>query len=235
VIPIRDINPTRITPVVVYVFLGTNVFVWLYQWSVAMGMGPEALQALVMRFGAVPYLLVEAPEVFWYQPFTSMFMHGGWFHLIMNMWFLWIFGDNVEEALGKLRFVLFYVLCGLGAVAAQVLVAPDSRIPMVGASGAISGVLAGYVVLFPHARVLTLVPLLFLFYFAELPAFLFILLWFGLQLLQGTLALGTEGAGMGGVAWWAHIGGFVVGLLLVRPMRKYRGVGHPSARPRFER
>jgi membrane associated rhomboid family serine protease len=222
VIPIRDINPTRTRPVLIYVIVATNVLVWLYQWSVHMSLGPEGMQALVMRYGTVPRLLLEAPDIFWYQPFTSMFMHGGWFHLISNMWFLWIFGDNIEDALGKARFVLFYILCGLAAVVGQVAVAPASQIPMVGASGAISGVLAGYVMLFPHARVVTLVPLFFIFYFAELPAYIFIFLWFGLQLLQGTLALGQTAADMGGVAWWAHIGGFVAGLVLIRLFRPRR-------------
>jgi membrane associated rhomboid family serine protease len=220
VIPIRDINPTRTRPVLVYAVLVTNVVVWLYQWSVHMSLGDEAMRVLMLRYGTVPFLLLNAPGEFWYQPFTSMFMHGGWFHLISNMWFLWIFGDNVEDHLGKARFTAFYVLCGLAAVVAQVAVGPESRIPMVGASGAISGILAGYVMLFPQARVLTLVPLFIFFYFVELPAYLFIFLWFGIQLLQGALTLGAGNADMGGVAWWAHIGGFVAGLVLIRLMGK---------------
>jgi len=154
----------------------------------------------------------------WVTPFTSMFLHGGVLHVGLNMLFLHVFGDNVEDVLGRARFLAFYVLCGLGAVVGQVLVDPDSTVPMIGASGAISGVLAAYVTLFPHARVVTLIPIFIFIHFVELPAAIFIVLWFLLQLVQGYLALGMIAEGAGGVAWFAHIGGFLAGLVCVRLM-----------------
>ncbi len=151
---------------------------------------------------------------------TSMFLHGGWFHLIGNMWYLWLFGDNVEWAMGSLRFVVFYILCGLGAAFAQMAVAPHSMVPLVGASGAISGVMGAYLVLFPWSRILTLVPFFFFYYFMELPAVLFLGFWFFIQLFS---ALGSISMiDLGGVAWFAHIGGFITGALLVFPFRRRR-------------
>ena len=148
------------------------------------------------------------------QPFfTSMFLHGSWLHLLGNMWFLWIFGDNVEDMLGSWRFLVFYLLAGLGAGLAHYLVQPSSAVPTVGASGAIAGVLAGYLVLFPRARVTTLVPLGFFIQLMELPAMVLIGLWFAIQIGSGLLSFGAQG---GGVAWWAHVGGFLVGAILVR-------------------
>ncbi|MDH3843669.1 MAG: rhomboid family intramembrane serine protease, partial [Myxococcales bacterium] len=150
-------------------------------------------------------------------PFTSMFLHGGLLHLGSNMLFLHVFGDNVEDVLGRGRFLVFYALCGLGAAAGQVMVDTNSMVPMIGASGAISGVLAGYVMLFPHARIVTLVPIFIFIHFMEIPAGIFIVLWFVLQLVLGYLSLGilAEG-GSGGVAWFAHIGGFLAGLVCIR-------------------
>jgi membrane associated rhomboid family serine protease len=147
-------------------------------------------------------------------PFTSMFIHGGWLHLLGNMWFLHIFGDNVEDALGRARYVMFYVLCGLLAAVGQILIDPESKIPMVGASGAIAGVLGAYYRLFPRARVVTLIPIFFFITVRELPAVFFIVLWFAMQLLEGLGSLGNAAQG-GGVAFFAHIGGFLGGLLLV--------------------
>ena len=148
------------------------------------------------------------------QPFfTSMFLHGSWLHLLGNMWFLWIFGDNVEDMLGSWRFLVFYLLAGLGAGLAHYLVQPSSAVPTVGASGAIAGVLAGYLVIFPRARVTTLVPLGFFIQLMELPAMVLIGLWFAIQIGSGLLSFGGTG---GGVAWWAHVGGFLVGAILVR-------------------
>ncbi|MFW5926398.1 MAG: rhomboid family intramembrane serine protease [Myxococcota bacterium] len=225
-------NPRRTTPTVVYVFIAINAAVFLYE----VALGPQGMEAFTRRFGVVPYFLTQEPYLgALITPLTSMFMHGGWMHIIGNMWFLWIFGDNVEDVLGKPRFVLFYLLSGLGAVALQVAVSPASDVPMVGASGAISGVLAGYVMLFPYARVLTVVPIFIFLHFMELPAFLFIFIWFGYQLLAGLVQFGQLEAGAGGVAWWAHVGGFVVGLLLVRPMRKRTGPRRAHVRPRFDR
>lgn len=243
-IPLRDLNPTRRTPVVTWALIAINVLVWLFQWA----HGVEGLSALVLRYGLVPQALTGG--AIWVPrseggslgalitPFTSMFMHGGWLHLIGNMWFLHIFGDNVEDTLGRGRFVLFYILGGLAAAALQILIGPHSAVPMVGASGAISAVMAGYVTLYPRARVVTLVPIFFFIQLIELPAFLFIFVWFGLSLLS---ALGTWGSVGGGVAFFAHVGGFLAGLAMVRALRPakpdWRPPRPPSptyARPHFD-
>lgn len=214
-IPLRDINPTRTKPVVTWVIIALNVAVWLYQFA----LGPE-LQTFVLRWGVIPYYLTQEPSLgSWITPLSSMFMHGGWLHLLGNMWFLHVFGDNIEDELGKGRYVAFYLLCGLGAVAAQVAMDPASRIPMVGASGAIAGILGGYMMLHPNARVITLVPIVFIIQLVELPAWIFLFVWFGWQLLQGFTSIGLDQAA-GGVAFFAHIGGFVVGLALVRLFRR---------------
>ncbi len=146
-----------------------------------------------------------------------MFLHGGWLHLLGNMLFLHIFADNVEDVLGHGRFLLFYLLCGVTSFAAQIVFQPNSMVPNVGASGAIAGVLGAYFLLFPRARVVTLVPLLLFFPIIEVPAFLFLGLWFLIQFLSGAASLGHSSAVSGGTAWWAHIGGFVVGMLLLKP------------------
>jgi membrane associated rhomboid family serine protease len=221
VIPLRDINPTRTRPVLTYGLIALNTAVFLFQVSL-----PDAeFELFVRRYGLIPEMITE--DVYFgslITPFTSMFMHGGWLHLILNMWSLWIFGDNVEDELGKPRFVLFYMLTGLGAAAAQVLVQPSSEVPMVGASGAIAGVLAAYLKLFPGARVVTLIPLFFLFFVREIPAVFFIIVWFGLQVISGVDALGGLESDVGGVAIFAHIGGFVAGLLLVSRLRPGRNL-----------
>ena len=218
-IPLRDINPTRTRPVVTWTLIAVNVAVWLYEWWLAgldSSLASPAFETFVLRWGVVPYYLTQAPSLgSWITPLTSMFMHGGWMHLIGNMWFLHVFGDNIEDELGKGRYLTFYLLAGLGAVAAQVAMDPDSQIPMVGASGAIAGVLGGYMMLHPRAGVIT-----FLFLFVvELPAWIFLFVWFGFQLLQGFTSLGLDGAA-GSVAFFAHIGGFVVGFVLVRLFRR---------------
>jgi membrane associated rhomboid family serine protease len=165
---------------------------------------------LVHSLGApgVPLSAAVAPL------FTHMFLHGGFLHILGNMWFLWIFGDNVEDRLGHLSYLAFYLLCGLGAGLLQLLVSLNSGIPMLGASGAISGVLGAYIVMFPRAKVLTLVPLLFFFFTVDLPAVVILGYWFVIQFLSGLESLGMR-AGGGGTAWWAHIGGFVMGVVLV--------------------
>lgn len=155
-----------------------------------------------------------------FAPFASMFLHGGWMHLLGNMWFLYLFGDNVEDAMGHFRFLLFYLLSGLAATFAHVAVNPLSPIPIVGASGAISGVVGAYFVMFPTARVLTLVPVFFFVDIVVLPALVFIGLWFLFQFWSGVLSLAVQH--MGGVAWWAHIGGFIAGIVLAPIMRERR-------------
>ena len=223
-IPLRDSNPTRSTPVLTYLIIAVNGLVYLYQAS----LDAESAKLFVERFGLVPAMLAREHYVgSLITPLTSMFMHGGLMHVLLNMWSLFIFGDNVEDTLGKLRFVLFYLVAGLGAAAAQVFVDPSSMIPMVGASGAIAGVLAAYLRLFPHARVLTLIPLFIFFFTRELPAVIFIAFWFVMQVLSGVGSLSVAGnQATGGVAFFAHIGGFLMGLVLVgalTPTRNARG------------
>ena len=215
VIPLRDDNPSSIKPVVTIAFVVACVFVFLWQFS----LGPVRGQQAIFALGVIPSVLFGQrelpPDLAIVPPFvtmlTSMFMHGGWMHLIGNMLYLWIFGDNVEDSMGHARFVVFYILCGLAAVFAQALPEPSSTIPMVGASGAISGVLGAYLLLYPHARVLVLIPFGFILHTVRIPAGIVLLLWFGLQLFS---QLATP-AGQGGVAFRAHIGGFIAGMLLV--------------------
>lgn len=214
-IPLRDANPSSRFPVVTLSLIALCTVVYLYEVSLGSG-----LRAFVGAFGLVPGEVtyeIQSGEAGFFsvlRPFlTSMFLHGGWLHLIGNMWFLWIFGDNVEDMLGGPRFFVFYLLAGLGAGAAHYLLQPTSALPTIGASGAIAGVLAGYMVLFPRARVTTLVPLGFFLQVMELPAIVVIGLWLAIQLGSGLLSLGWTG---GGVAWWAHVGGFLAGALLVR-------------------
>ena len=216
-IPIRDENPTEITPIVTFLFLGINVGAWV----LLQGAGePEALRASVAAFGSVPCeITAECPVqgLRWSSLVTSMFMHGGWGHLIGNMLFLWVFGNNIEDSVGHLRFVVFYLLCGIAAALAHVWLSPASAIPTVGASGAISGVMGAYVLLYPRVRVHTFVPPLFFF---EWPALFVLGYWFLLQLVLGVGTLGPEAGEQGGVAFWAHVGGFVAGLLLIKPFEK---------------
>ncbi|MDZ4864667.1 MAG: rhomboid family intramembrane serine protease [Gemmatimonadota bacterium] len=219
--PIRDNNPTLRQPVATYALIAVNVVVWL----LVQGMGVEpALSRSVCQLGLIPgEFLLRLPDGFriplgkgmdcvvttgrtWYAPLTSMFLHGSWMHLLGNMWFLHVFGNNVEDVMGRGRYVLFYLLCGFAAVAAQMAANPASTAPMVGASGAIGGVMGGYVLLYPRARIRTF---LFIF-FLDVPAFVMLGYWFLLQLVGGWAPQGD-----GGVAFMAHVGGFLGGLLLV--------------------
>jgi membrane associated rhomboid family serine protease len=221
VIPLRDANPSGRFPTVTLSIIAVCTLVYLYEAS----LGRE-LRGFFSAFALVPGQVTyglqsgETGIVEAFQPFfTSMFLHGGWLHLIGNMWFLWIFGDNVEETLGSARFLLFYLIAGLGAGLLHYALEPSSAVPTVGASGAIAGVLAGYMVLFPKARVTTLVPLGFFLQVVQLPAVVMIGIWFAIQVGGGVLSLGWSG---GGVAWWAHVGGFAAGLVLVRPLAPRR-------------
>ena len=223
VLPLRDMNPTRRKPVVTWALIAVSALVFAYELSLS----SEAATVFLARYGVVPAVLTGGGLGVLRSdggslgalitPITSLFLHGGGLHLLGNMWFLHVFGDNVEDELGRPQFLLFYLGAGLGAALFQVAVDPSSLVPMVGASGAISGVLAGYVVLHPRAPVLTLVPIP-LALFVEVPAFIFIFVWFALQLVYGLLSAG--GIGQGGVAWWAHVGGFLVGLLAITLHRK---------------
>lgn len=210
-LPLRDLNPTLRTPVVTYGLILVNAAVYLYEVT----RSESEIQRIIYQWGMVPYWISDLRLSSMSTLVTSMFLHGGTAHLLMNMWSLYIFGDNVEDALGRVRFIVFYLACGLGAAFAQVLIDPSSTVPMVGASGAISGVMAAYLRLFPQARVITLI---FIFVY-QVPAVFFIVFWFVLQLLSGVGSLG-DAASMGGVAFFAHIGGFVVGLYLLSQLRR---------------
>lgn len=217
-IPLWDINATRRRPLVTYALIFANLAV--FAWMVLLP--DDATQRFVERFALIPAVLTQG-DLFLPRsaggalgalitPLTSMFLHGNGAHIGSNLLFLHVFGDNVEDVLGRARFVAFYLACGLAAAVAQTLVDPSSATPMVGASGAISGVLAAYVVLFPGARVVTLV----VFFLLEVPAGIFIVVWFALQLASGLTSLGDVVAGGGGVAWFAHLGGFVAGIALMK-------------------
>lgn len=216
-IPLRDTIPSRSFPIVTVGLIIVNVVVFLFELMLG-----DSLAEFFALFGVIPSVYFElreldAPFIIIYYPFlTSMFLHGGWAHLIGNMLYLWIFGDNVEDRMGKFRFLIFYLLCGFAASLAHVYTNPDSNVPTVGASGAIAGVLGAYFILFPHSRVITLVPIFFFFDLIEIPAFFFLGFWFIMQFFNGIATLGAETyISGGGVAWWAHIGGFVTGVLLV--------------------
>lgn len=215
-------------PAVTYALIAANAFVYL-----VLQPSPETRAGVIFTFewGLVPADLlggrprVPHPVPVSWTVVTSMFMHGGLFHILGNMWYLWLFGDNVEDAMGRVRFVVFYFLSGVAAAGAQALMDPGSRVPMVGASGAISGVLGGYLLLYPHARVLTLVPLGFFTQLAEIPAVIVLGFWILVQLFNAFL---LPAYGGGGVAFFAHIGGFLAGMALVHVFRKrqrYRGWG----------
>src|SRR6266511_6349611 len=227
--PYKDENPTYLTPVVTLGIIAANVLAWV----LLQGMGSEqALAKSVCELGLTPgELLRTAPPgtvpplgehlecVITNQPhywtiLTSMFMHGGWFHLLGNMWFLWVFGNNIEDAMGHGRFVVFYLLCGVCAAALQMLVQPHSAVPMVGASGAISGVMGAYILLYPRVRVHTLLPLGIFVTTVVLPAYVILGYWFLYQVLLGTV--GALSHMEGGVAFWAHVGGFLAGLVAVK-------------------
>jgi membrane associated rhomboid family serine protease len=222
-IPLHDDNPTELIPYLTITFISICVLVFLWQLS----LGAEDGQLAVSSLGSIPAVLFGyeelSPEIArvpaWTTVFTSMFLHGGWMHLIGNMLYLWIFGNNVEDAMGHGRFVIFYALCGTAAVLAQALPDTQSVIPMIGASGAISGVLGAYLLLYPHARVLVAIPFGYYIHTMKIKAGWVLLFWFILQIINSAMASG-EG---GGVAWGAHIGGFVAGMALV-PLFKRKGV-----------
>ena len=225
--PIRDDNPQILTPYATFLIVALNIAAWV----LLQGMGSDpALAGSVCKFGLIPGELTQmvpagtrlpiGPESVcvlsdsgsWHTTITSMFMHGGWMHIIGNMWFLWIFGGNVEDAMGPVRFAAFYLLCGLAATTLQVVSNPDSAVPMVGASGAIGGVMGAYVLLYPRVHVhMLFIFVIYVTTFA-VPAFLMLGYWFLVQVLSGVASYGAEG---GGVAFWAHIGGFVAGGILM--------------------
>jgi membrane associated rhomboid family serine protease len=228
-LPIRDNVPRRNPPIATWTLILVNGVVFLFELT----MPPDALEQFVHLFGIVPARYTHPDWASWvgfpidnYWPFfTSMFLHAGWLHIIGNMWALWIFGDNVEDRMGPIRFTVFYVLCGLVSGVVHWFTNADSTLPTVGASGAIAGVMGAYFFLFPRARVVVLFPVLFLPLFFELPAVTYLGFWVLIQVFSGTLSVGTAGE-VGGVAWWAHVGGFVSGIALqfffVRSGRGFR-------------
>ena len=232
--PIRDDNPTFKTPYTTYALIAANVAMWIF----VQGLGADpALARSLCLLALIPGELLQTvaagtqiavgpgtvcvltEQSNWATPFTSMFMHGGWMHIIGNMWFLWIFGNNVEDSMGSFRFALFYVLCGLAAAAAQIFADPASAVPMVGASGAIGGVMGAYILLFPRVRVHMLIFLGFLITTVAVPAILMLGYWFVIQVISGVATANATG---GGVAFWAHVGGVAAGAAMIFVFRDNR-------------
>jgi hypothetical protein len=221
-IPIRDDTPRYSMPYVTYFIIALNVLVFLFELTVE-AQGPRAMNSLIYEFGVVPRHFVRVatgpgfslPALF-LPILTSMFLHAGWLHIIGNMWFLWIFGDNIEDYLGHFMYLLFYLVTGFAAAFTHIALNAGSNIPSVGASGAIAGVMGAYFILYPRARVLTLVPLIVFFTFWWLPAWVMLGYWFVVQFLMGTATSIAESQSTGGVAVWAHVGGFVTGVVLIK-------------------
>jgi len=216
-IPLKDTIPSRTFPFVNYTIILINLLCFLYQISLG-----HHLEQFLYTWGVVPakffspFSLAHPHLSQRIMPlFTSMFLHGGWLHFLGNMLYLYIFGDNVEDRIGHARYILFYLLCGVLAAIVHLITNHDSRLPTIGASGAIAGVMGAYFFLFPYARVVTLIFIFFFFDIVEIPAFFFLAFWFLLQFFSGTISFGAQDAMSGGVAWWAHIGGFLAGILLL--------------------
>ena len=202
-IPLRDVIPTRTTPYTTVTLIVLNLLVFLYQFSLG-----RQVNDFILDFGLVPAAFS------WVSVFTSMFLHGGFMHVGGNMLYLWIFGDNVEDRMGHGRFLVFYLLCGVAAALAQTFINPDSLVPMVGASGAIAGIMGAYFVLYPHSRIVTLIPLFVYFQVIEVPAIFFLGIWFLMQFFSGvgSIANAVAREAGGGVAFWAHVAGFLAGM-----------------------
>jgi len=207
-IPLRDTIRSNSTPVVTILIILVNVLVFFYMLT----LDPYSQNHFIAQYALTPSRLHFSAMV------TSMFLHGGWMHLIGNMWFLWVYGDNVEDVLGHGKYLLFYLLCGVAAAITQYAISPDSHVPTLGASGAIAGVMGAYLIKFPHSRILTLIPIFFFFTTIEIPAVLILLYWFALQFFSGIGSVGYSQVSQGGVAWFAHIGGFISGMLLIGTM-----------------
>lgn len=218
-LPLKDDIPSYKKPIVTPLLIGINVLVFLYQFSLGPG-----VEGFVLKYGAIPYHVTHLGKVAHYATFpvpltlfTAMFLHGGFLHLLGNMLYLWIFGDNVEDRLGRFKFILLYLISGLVASLSHILTSPNSSVPMIGASGAIAGVLGAYMVAFPYARVLTMVFFGFFVRIIRIPAFFVLGFWFILQLIYALPSLGAQN--VGGVAFFAHIGGFLSGILLFYLLR----------------
>lgn len=207
--PLYDTARTRTFPLVNLGLILLNALAFFQE----LQMTPAELQDFIHQWGLVPARLLGNPEGTWLTVFSSMFLHGGWFHILNNMWVLFIFGDNVEARMGGFRYLLFYLMCGAAAGLMQTFILPGNQIPMIGASGAVAGVLGAYLLLFPRARIASLVPIFFIFTVIEIPAVLYLLFWFVSQLYSGWLSI--QGGAGSGIAWWAHIGGFLFGIFMV--------------------
>ncbi|HBY62079.1 MAG TPA: rhomboid family intramembrane serine protease [Solibacterales bacterium] len=215
-IPLRDSQPSRHTPFVTILLIVTNAFIFFYEIS----LDSYSLNHLIAHYGIVPARFQPADLL------TSMFLHGGWMHLIGNMWFLWIYGDNIEDILGGFQYLVFYLLCGVAAGLLQFSLDMDSRIPTIGASGAIAGVMGAYLVKFPRAYIVTLLPIIVFWTLVEIPAWLILIYWFVLQIFSGASSIAYSNVSQGGVAWFAHIGGFVAGIVLIFLLRTQEPYRH---------
>lgn len=215
-IPLRDTQPSYSFPFVTVAIILFNAVAFLYEFS----LDPYELNHFIAQYGLIPARFA------WMDVLTSIFLHGGWMHLIGNMWFLWIYGDNIEDILGHAPFLVFYLACGVAATLVHVLFNMDSRVPTVGASGAIAGVMGAYIVKFPHSRITTLVPVFVFLTTMEIPAYVILAYWFVIQFFSGVGSVGHSQVSQGGVAWFAHVGGFVAGMLLILAMKtreRWRG------------
>jgi membrane associated rhomboid family serine protease len=206
--PIRDTQPSYSRPVVTIVIIVINILVFLFEFS----LDEDTRNAFITAYGLVP------DQFHVINIFTAMFLHGGWLHVLGNMWFLWIFGDNIEDILGHWKYLVFYLACGVAAAMTQYFFSPYSRVPMVGASGAIAGVMGAYMLKFPRARILTIAIIFFFITRFEVPAWLMLIYWFAIQLFNGVGTIGVTQANQGGTAFFAHVGGFVAGMALINLM-----------------
>jgi membrane associated rhomboid family serine protease len=214
-IPIRSTEPVYSQSTVVISLIAANLLIFFYEIS----MDPSQLNVFIARHGIVPDRFHLTPIL------TSMFLHGGWLHVLGNMWFLWIYGRNLEDILGSAKFLAFYLICGVAAALVHIFFNPFSRVPTVGASGAIAGVMGAYLIKFPRARIITLVPVFVFLTTFEIPAALLLVYWFAIQFFSGFGSIGYSQISQGGIAWFAHVGGFVAGMLLVNvlgPKQRYR-------------
>jgi len=203
-IPLRDVIPSRTTPYITLTIIVLNALAWLFELSLP----HEQLNEFLTVYGVVPAYFSPPTLV------TSMFLHGSWSHVIGNMWYLWIFGDNVEDRVGHGRFIVFYLLCGIAAALGQIAMDPSSQLPTIGASGAIAGIMGAYLIKFPHSRIYSLVTVIFFFTTMEIPAWIMLIYWFGVQFVSGVGSIASH-ASQGGVAFFAHVGGFITGAALI--------------------
>ena len=205
--PLYDTARSHKFPLVNLMLIGVTALAFFRE----LGMEPAELESFIFANGLIPAQFLANPNGEWTTILSSMFLHGGWFHILSNMWVLFIFGDNIEARMGGIRYLVFYLLSGVIAALLQAYVLPASQVPMIGASGAVAGVLGAYLIMFPNSRIASLVPIFFIFTLIEIPAFIFLIFWFITQLYSGLFAL--EGSA-GGIAWWAHIGGFLFGIFI---------------------